>query len=247
MNNLYRPKFSYIIPFRFKPDRVIPLRRVIDWLSGYQGIEIIIVEQDKHSKISNLNLKANHIFIESEAPFNKSWAYNVAIKRANSPIIVFGDSDFLMHPNELIESLKELERCDCVIPTSNIIKLNPQESNIDFGNIFQIKRPSMKMCMTDGISIFKKESIQKIGGWNEDFLGLGYSNKFQDMKITKMLNFKQMDFYGYHLHHSTENVDMGLMQRNQQILDYYTNPQADLNSHINLTVPKIGFLNKYQF
>ena len=99
----------------------------------------------------------------------------------------------------------------------------------------------------DGISIFKKEAIQKIGGWNEDFLGLGYSNKFQDMKITKMLNFKQMDFYGYHLHHSTENVDMGLVQRNQQILDYYANPQADLNSHINLTVPKIGFLNKYQF
>lgn len=247
MNNLYKPKFTYIIPFRFRPDRVVPLRRVIDWLSGFQGIEIIVVEQDTHSKISNLNLKANHIFIESEAPFNKSWAYNVAIKRSNSPIIIFGDSDFMMNPNDLITSLKELETYECIIPTSNIVKLEPHESHGDFGQIFQIKRSHAKMNMTDGICIFKRESIQKIGGWNEDFLGLGYSNKFQDVKIARMLKYKQMDFYGYHLFHSPEKMDMGLVQRNQQIMDHYMNPQSDLQSHINLTVPKIGFKNKYQF
>ena len=246
MLNLYKPKFTYIIPFRFSNDRVIPLRRVMDWISGFQGIEIIIVEQDKHSKIDNLNFKGNHIFLESEAPFNKSWAYNVAIKRANSNIIVFADSDFLMNPNELIESLKTLEHYDCVLPTNSVTKLSPHESNMDFGQIFQIQKPQTKMSMTDGVSIFKKEAIQRIGGWNEDFLGLGFSNKFQDMKIRKFLNFKQLEYVGYHLHHSNQTFDMSLMQRNQQILDHYNSPQGDLQNHVNVTVPKIGIKNKFQ-
>jgi hypothetical protein len=59
----YVPKFSYIIPFKFRQDRIIPLRRVIDWLAGFQGIEVIVIEQDTHSKINHLNLKAKHIFI----------------------------------------------------------------------------------------------------------------------------------------------------------------------------------------
>ena len=100
--------------------------------------------------------------------------------------------------------------------------------------------------MTDGVSIFKKEAIQRIGGWNEDFLGLGFSNKFQDMKIRKFLNFKQLEYVGYHLHHSNQTFDMSLMQRNQQILDHYNSPQGDLQNHVNVTVPKIGIKNKFQ-
>jgi hypothetical protein len=247
MHNLYRPKFTYIIPFRYKYDRIIPLRRVVEWLSGFQQIEIIIVEQDTHSKIEHLNLKATHIFIESDAPFNKSWAYNVALKRTNSNILIFGDSDFIMNPNEMIDSLRALEDCDCVIPTSNIVKLEQGESNADFGHIFQINRNYPKANMSDGMTIYKRDAIQKIGGWNEDFLGLGFANKFQDMKILKMLKYKQMDYTGYHMYHRSENFDTALYQRNQQIIDYYNNPSSDLQSHINLTVPKIGHVNKYQF
>ena len=45
MNNSYL--FSFIIGYRHRQDRIQNLRRVIDWLSGFGGIEIIIVEQDK--------------------------------------------------------------------------------------------------------------------------------------------------------------------------------------------------------
>ena len=64
MQNTYIPKFTYIIPFRYKPDRIIPLKRVIDWLSGFQGVDVIVVEQDKHSKIKNLNLSHENIKLD---------------------------------------------------------------------------------------------------------------------------------------------------------------------------------------
>lgn len=247
MQNTYIPKFTYIIPFKYRPDRIIALRRVIDWLSGFQGVDVIVVEQDKHSKIKHLNLRVNHIFIESEAPFNKSWAYNVGLKRAMSPVIIFGDADFIMNPNDLISALQSLDNSDCVIPTTNIVSLTPQESVIDLNNIMNIKRPGFKSNMTDGISIFKKEAIFKIGGWNEDFLGLGYENKFQDMKIMKMLNYKQMEFSGYHFNHGKDNLDAPLEERNKKIFDFYKDGDVNkLQQHINIMFSKIGMVNKYQ-
>lgn len=245
MQNTYTPKFTYVIPFRFRTDRIIPLRRVVDWLSGFQGIEIMIVEQDKNSKISGLNFRATHVFLQSEGPFNKSWAFNVALKRAKSNTLVFGDADFIMNPNHLIESLKMLESHDCVIPTDNLINLNHGESVGDMNAIFQIQRPGVKANLTDGISIFKKDSLYRIGAWNEDFFGIGFTNKFQDKKIKQLLKYKQMNFSGYHLFHQPDGFDMAMNQRNSQILDFFNDGDVNkLNQHINMSLPRMGLMNK---
>jgi hypothetical protein len=247
MQSTYRPKFTYIIPFRYSQDRILPLRRVIEWLSGFQGIEILIVEQDKHSKLDGLCLKARHIFCESELPFNKAWAYNVALRRTNSPILIFGDADFIMNPNELIEGLKALEFVDCVLPVTNIINLSPQETNYDMPSVFKIQRTEPAPFLSSGVSIFKRDAIQRIGGWNEDILGPKFCNKFQDLKIKKMLNHKQMNYTGYNFFHRPLQDDNNLVERNKQIYEYYNSPGSDLNLHINTTVPKSGYKNKYQF
>lgn len=247
MQNTYIPKFTYIIPFRYRQDRIIPLRRIIDWLSGFQGVEIIIVEQDKHSKISNLSLRANHIFIESNLPFNKSWAFNVGLKRSKSPIVICADADFIMNPNDMIECLRVLDSCECVIPTSNIVGLTPQESVGDVNNILSIKRDGVKSNMTNGMVIFKKDALYKIGGWNEDFLGNGFENKFQDKKIVDLLSYRQLDFTGYHFYHNTDQFDFNLQQRNQQIMDFYKDSDVSkLNQHVQMTIGRIGSINKYQ-
>jgi len=249
MQNTYIPKFTYVIPFRFSQTRIIALRRIIDWLSGFQGAEVLIIEQDTHSKISHLNLRATQIFLKSDAPFNKSWAYNVAIRRCISPVMIFGDADTFMNPMELIESLKSIDTCDCVLPLSKIIQLTPQESLQYLNMIVNIYRPEFSLCrkITDGISHFKKDAIQKIGGWNEDFLGIGYENKFQDLKIKKMLNYKTLDYKGYHLHHPTQMADPNLEQRNKQIFDFYQNADVNqLQQHISTTVPRSGQSNKFQ-
>ena len=247
MQNTYVPKFTYIIPFRYTPDRIINLRRIIDWLSGFQGIDVLIVEQDKHSKISHLNMRARHLFIESSLPFNKSWAFNVALKRCTSPIVVCADADFIMDPNDLIQSLNAIDNCDCVIPTNNIVGLSPQESSIDTIRIINTKRPGFKANMTDGVVIFKRDALFRIGGWNEDIIGLGYENQFQDIKIMKLLNYKQLEFNGQHLYHEKLKSNEGLDNRNKQIVDFYKDVDVNkLQQNINTTGPKIGSLNKYQ-
>jgi len=241
----YVPKFSYIIPFRYRQDRILPLRRVIEWLSGFQGVEIILVEQDRHSKIDYLNLKVNHIFVKSEAPFNKSWAYNIGVKRALSKVIVFGDADFIMNPLELIEGLKTLEHFDCVIPTNKVVMLTQQQSAMDSNNILKLQSTQSKKNKLDGLSIFKKTSIEKIGGWNEDMLGIGYENEFNQLKIEKMLSCKQLEYSGFHIFHFPDDTPNNLLDRNKKIYEYYKSEPFMIEQHINQTSPKIGTLNRF--
>lgn len=248
MQNTFIPKFTYVIPFRFSNDRIIPLRRVLDWLSGFQNIEVMIVEQDKHSKISHLNLKANIVFVESDAPFSKAWAYNIAMKRSNSPFLIFGDADTVMNPHNLISSIKEAESSDCVLATSELIKLELNESVMDLNSILSLNKKGFTVNPFEGITIFKRESIQKVGGWNEDFLGSGgYESKFQDFKCSKLLNVKKMDFVGYHFPHLSYPFDLNLSQRNTQMLDTYSKIDVtQLQQHIQMSGPRVGLLNKYQ-
>jgi glycosyltransferase involved in cell wall biosynthesis len=241
----YVPKFTYIIPFKFSSDRILSLKRVVEWLSGFQGVEIMIVEQDTHSKIDYLNFKATHVFLKSTIPFNKSWAYNVGIKRAMSKTIIFGDADFVMNPMELIESLKMIDSFDCIIPTDSVVKLSPSESQMDTNSIFRIDRVETKSNILDGISIFNKDAIMKIGGWNEDMIGLGFENSFQEMKMNKYLNSKQLNFKGYHLFHQPDSTPQQLQMRNKQILEVYSKDKNLIDQHVSQTLPKIGFANRF--
>ena len=48
--------FTFIIGYRHKIDRLNNLRRTLDWINGFSGGQIILVEQDKHTKISQITL-----------------------------------------------------------------------------------------------------------------------------------------------------------------------------------------------
>jgi hypothetical protein len=244
----YKPKLTFVIPFQFRPDRIIHLRRVVDWLQGFQGGEILIVEQGKNSHLNGLSIRANHIFVESDMPFNKSWLYNIALKRISSPLVVLIEADVIMNPQHFIESLKIADNFDCVVPCNNIIKLSIQESQQDFNNILSINRTESKQNLCDGIIIFKRESLWRIGGWNEDIMGLdGFDNKFQEMKIRKGLSVKEMEYSAYHFFHYPDKALDDLKNRNSQIYDHFIKADISaLNLHINQTAPKIGCINKYQ-
>jgi hypothetical protein len=245
--NLYAPKFTYIIPFRYRQDRIIPLRRVIDWVSGFHGAEVIVVEQDKHSKISHLNLKCKHIFIENKNAFNKSWSCNVGIKMSTSSILLFGDADYVMNPNDLIESIKQLETNDCILPTKSTVYLTIEESMVDMSHIISNKRDGeIKPNMCDGISIFKKDSLIKIGGWCEDFSEVNSINKFQDVKTSTLLKYKQMDYTGYRLFNHKDNSDSIIESKNNEIINFHKDNIDKLKEHINIVSYKVGNLNKFR-
>jgi predicted glycosyltransferase involved in capsule biosynthesis len=248
------PNITYVIAYRHKPDRLMNLRRVLEWLAPFQGMDIILVEQDSESRISELNLRLKHIFIKSDMPFNKAWAFNVATRYVKTPIIIFGDCDLVMHPNGFIDAVNALGSYDVVNPYNSVIDLDSNESTMDLNSIISINRIGrgdaeddiQKVPLCGGIIMFKKDKLIEIGGWCQNFYGWGAEDDFQSVKVKSFLNYVTLPNKCYHLYHEKAKVDMKLYERNLQILNQLANVSKDkLKQHINLSLPKIGMLNMH--
>jgi glycosyltransferase involved in cell wall biosynthesis len=210
-----------------------------------------LVEQDKHSKIAHLKLPVKHIFAKTNMPFNKSWGFNIGLKYVNNPIVVFTDCDLIMDPNLFIKGLKLLEEYDMVSPYNSVVDLNQNENNLPIDSILRISRPGrgetdiQKVPLCGGVCIFRRESIMKIAGWNEDFWSWGGEDDFQAIKVKNLLKWYEQPGRCYHLYHDREAPDMKLYQRNLQLLQSLSKFTKDeLIKHISSTVQKIGMKNK---
>jgi predicted glycosyltransferase involved in capsule biosynthesis len=244
--------FTFIIAYRHNLERLQNLRRVLDWINGFARVEVIVVEQDIHSKISHLDLKAKHIFTRSNLPFNKSLAFNVGLKHSTSNIIVFGDSDLIMEPNSFIrglESMNEFEMCN---PYHTVIDLTQQESNLSLEQLLQINRPGrgetdiQKVPLCGGICIFRRDAIQRIAGWNEDFIGWGGEDDFQSIKVKQFLTWTELQSKCFHLYHERGMPDMKWYQRNLELLTKTSQmDKSQLQKVILNQLPKIGMKNRY--
>ncbi len=252
MDNNY-VSFTYIISYRHSSERLNLLKRTLEWINGFSNSQVILVEQDRHSKIANLSLTLNceHIFIKSDKPFNRSWGFNVGYKYAKSNVVVFGDSDIIMGPNDFINSIKLLQQYEVVSPYNSVIDLNPQENNLSFGDILKISRPgrgdndNQKINMSGGIVIFRKDSIMKIGGWPEEFWGWGGEDDFQTMKIEKLLTWYVNKAKCYHLYHNKAIIESSDYNNNLAILNKFVNmDKNNFIKYINSVIPKVGRLNK---
>jgi glycosyltransferase involved in cell wall biosynthesis len=245
--------FTYIISYRHSADRLNNLRRVLEWINGFSGVEVIVVEQDKHSKLKEFNLRCKHIFLKSAMPFNKSWGFNVGLKYSNSQVIVFGDSDLIMDPEKFISSINMLSQYEMVNPYYSVIDLNAQESSLAYPQMSQIDRPGrgetdiQKVPLCGGICIFRREAIEKIGGWHEDFIGWGGEDDFQSVKVKALLSWHENKAAKcYHLFHERTAPDMRWYQRNLQLLQKLSvmSPE-DLKKVIANVSPKSGMKFKY--
>jgi glycosyltransferase involved in cell wall biosynthesis len=243
--------FTYIIGYRHRPDRLRLLRRTLDWLNSFSGVEILLIEQDTHSKISHLNLNCKHIFVESDKPYNRSWSFNIGLKHATTNIIVCGDSDLIMRPKDLITALKKTEEFDMVNPYKSVIDLTPQESNLPLNQIIEIDRPGrgeldhQKTNICGGIAIFRKDALIKIGGWDENFWGWGGEDDIQTIKTENFLSHTTMDYRSYHLYHDRTMPNQELYKRNLMILEKVSKfDKNQLVSMINKSSVGIGMKNK---
>jgi len=244
--------FTYIISYRHSVERLGNLKRTLEWINSFTGAEIIVVEQDKNSKIKDIKLPCRHIFVKSNIPFNKSWGFNVGLKYANSNVIVFGDSDLIMNPNEFIKSIKMIEQYEMINPYNSVIDLNHQESNLGLDQIMKIERPGrgetdiQKVPLCGGICIFRREAIHKIGGWHEDFVSWGGEDDFQSIKVKNFLTWYENDSKCYHLYHDRPAPDMKFYQRNLNLLKNLSEmSKEELQKVIAKVTPKSGMKNKY--
>jgi len=245
--------FTYIISYRHKLDRLQNLKRVIDWILGFQGVELIIVEQDKSPKLPAYSLKGfKYFFTKSDLPFNKSWAFNVGTKYASTNVIVFGDSDLIMDQQEFINSLKLLEQYESVNPYSKVIDLTSNENGMPIEALKQIQRPYrgeldiQKTPIAGGIIMFRKDALIKLGGWDQNFIGWGAEDNWTSHKILNILTWTQLQYRCYHFYHEKVKPDMIYYQRNLQLLNKLVNLSPDeLKKYISNTYQKFGFKNSY--
>jgi glycosyltransferase involved in cell wall biosynthesis len=216
-------------------------------------VELIIVEQDKSPKLPAYSLKGfKYFFTKSDLPFNKSWAFNVGTKYASTNVIVFGDSDLIMDPQEFINSVKLLEQYESVNPYSKVIDLTANENGLPLEALKQIQRPYrgeldiQKTPIAGGIIMFRKDSLMKIGGWSEDFISWGGEDDYQTFKTKMFLNWTESPNRCYHLYHDKVKPDMIYYQRNLQLLNTLVKMnQQETQRYINNSFSKTGLKNKY--
>lgn len=246
-------KFTFIIGYRHIPDRLNNLRRTLDWINSFTGSEVILVEQDTHSKISHLNLRCKHVFMRSNMPYNRSWSFNVGLKHSNSNIIVCGDSDIVMDPNKFIYALNSLSEYEMVSPYHSVVDLTPQESMMPLEQVVNINRvgrgeeDNQKINISGGISIFRKDALMRIGGWNEDFIGWGGEDDYQTIKVKRFLKWKELEGRCYHLYHSKSAPDNTYYKRSLEILERSNQmTNEELTRVISASLQRIGMINKYE-
>jgi hypothetical protein len=242
-------RVSYIIHYRHSQEKLLLLRKVLEWAYGFQNLDIIIVEQDIYSKISHLNLGARHFFIKNPNRdiYNKSWAFNYVLKRQSNPICVFADCDVIMDPKDFATSLMEIQNFDVVKPYNNLINLGPGESNLSIVNLKNIQRKDTNPQLCSGITIFKTESILKLGGWSEVFETLGNDDLFQEEKVKKLeITYKEMPNSAYHLFHQKSISNEITKKKSDMYLEQLMGlDMIKLQGHIGAVIPKIGMANKY--
>jgi len=245
--------FTFIIPYQHKMDRLMNLKRVVEWVSAFQGVEIILVEQDRVPRIKNIFLKnTQYYFVKSELPFNKALAMNVGLKHAHSPVIVFGDADIIMDPQQFINGLSLINQYECVSPYNKVIDLEANEVNGGLEYWKTINRPGrgetdiQKICLAGGIIMFRKDAALKIGGASQEFLGWGAEDDHLSFKIKGLLSWYEAPGTCYHLYHSKVVPDMTYYQRNLQLLNKLVQMNRDeLIRYVAGTSNKIGMLNYY--
>lgn len=244
--------FSYIIPFKYTDDRFLTLIRVLDNIKELD-CEIIIVEQGDISVLPSKNIETNikYIFLENKLPFNKSWALNVGYKEAKYEKIVFGDADNLIDVSKIIEGLSELDNVEMVSPHIRLIDLSKEESHLSNDDIFKIHRPGrgevdiQKMTFCGAMTIFRKEALDKISGWPEEFFGWGAEDDAMTIKVKHFLSWKCLGHNCYHLWHERVNPDRDFYYRNLSIYNNYINaPKQAFLDHIEKTKNIIGDKNK---
>ncbi len=246
-------KFTYIIGYRHSSERIFNLKRVLDWITRFNGVEVIIVEQDSTPKLHTFSIFGfKHIFTKSNMPYNRSWAFNVGMKASTTQIVVFGDSDLIMDPNEFIKSLNLINQYECVSPYTSVLDLNQGESNLSFDKLTSIPRPgrgetdNQKINLCGGIVMYRKDSIYRIGGWNERFIGWGGEDNYQEYKTKNLMSWAENKAKCFHLWHTRPSPENNLYMKTMELLNKLVSmPIDDTVKLIRADLPKIGMKNKY--
>jgi len=217
-------KFTYVIGWRHHRDRESNLARVLDWLKSFADLDVLVVEQDNISRF-RAPPGVRHVFARSTEPYNRSWGFNIAYRESDSPHIVFGDSDILMRNHEFVAALEFADSLDVLSPYSSVIDLDLGEGGMSTEEMGRISRPGrgetdrQKINLCGGAVVFSRDAFERVGGWDEDFVGWGGEDDMMTFKVEAAgLRSAMMPSRCYHLWHQRVVPDPVAYSRTLRLL-----------------------------
>lgn len=236
-------KFTYAIGWRHHRDREPNLRRVLSWLALFPDLDVLVVEQDNMRRFSPPP-GVRHVFARSQAPYNRSWGFNVAYRESDSPNIVFGDSDIIMQVHEFRAALEAAENVDVVSPYSSVVDLESFESSLPLEGLASVVRPgrgetdNQRTNLCGGVVAFSRSAFERVGGWDENFEGWGGEDDMMSFKVSAAgLRTACMPFRCYHLWHHRQAPDPVLYSRTLGLLK----SRVSLGGEAVLNLARAGF------
>jgi len=220
---------SYTIIATFRDDnqdgtRMNNLKHFLDYY-GRLDKKIIIVQQDRKDKISNIlkdHKNVHHVFVYNSGLFNKSWGYNVGIRVAKEygycGIYMFCDVDIMIPLKKIIETSLKFNDNKVVAakPYLNIWHLNRQLTHdfyckYDMNIIANIppKERRGNVVYAGGCIFISDNCLKEINGWDEEYRGWGGEDNAMGTIIIRKYGKQRAlvvdDGIAVHLWHSMPN------------------------------------------
>jgi len=198
---------AYIVAFRTGNQQrehalQFTLRRVREY---FPSIEILVVEQDEQPRLSlDKSLRADQVFIRNAGAFNKSWAFNCAVRHTVKEVLVFADADIFLEREGYLECFRAIKEFDAVTPNKRDISNVSLDMNAT--NPIQFLHTRKLYTFAGGILIMTRTAFDQIGGWDERFEGWGGEDDAMSHVIYNRLKSKSFYLPNYHIDHPHENV-----------------------------------------
>jgi GT2 family glycosyltransferase len=122
--------------------------------------------------------------VEGQGEFSRSKSRNLAARIAASDLLCFLDTDMVMHPEGWDYAIEAAQRYDAFSPHRQYWRVGREaaEAMIDESERFRFSPHIRNFCpgikpirfaFAGGIVFIKRETLDRVGGWDEGFLGWG--------------------------------------------------------------------------
>jgi predicted glycosyltransferase involved in capsule biosynthesis len=238
---------TFIIPVRFDSnDRKRNFKLTINFLEKNFDTNIIVMESDKVSNenfVRSVSNSVEYIFEKDDSHlFHRTRLLNFMTKKSKTNIVVNYDIDVLFTLDQYITSKSLLDNgVDFVFPYSGkFYDIDPDQfTHIMNGEFNKINLNNCRLFNSNSVGgaiFFKKDSYQKIGLENENFISWGHEDWERVGRMKKMgYEVHRVDGVLYHLTHfrthnsggsnpmakNNENEYNKVMSMNKQQLEEY--------------------------
>lgn len=187
---------TVILPFRNNLDKMKNLNFSLDYYKKL-GVEDVMVIEDGNSQCVNTSK-----FIKNNELFNRSWLFNIGIKKSKTKIL-FSDIDTFIHFDDFFNAYKKLDIYDFVKPYNRFLNLTESCSDdIRNGKDDTIcVESTLYPNIGAGMLFSTKQAINDIGQWPEEFEGWGGEDDVLALKIKYFKSYVETNNDLFHLYH----------------------------------------------